>query len=274
MVRNMNVLRWIGVFPASIVGMYVCYLFSMFAGYLNFGWGITINGETINVVGAIVSILANGFAGYGFVYCGAYVAPSHKAVTALILMIILVIGVILGIYQDFSLGRATILETIRLLVNPIGSYIAFESIKEDVIANIKTPERPMQDFGESREDYMKRVNEYKESVNRIRNSTFERNPSICIDIDGCKIMLKDDFIKREWYKTKEGGIPVRGQYEPAAHFLKRIDEYRKMKAEQKRKYDEELARKKQSILGRCANAPLSKSEYEADEILKNYKGEK
>lgn len=274
MVRNMNVLRWIGVFPASIVGMYVCYLFSMLAGYLNFGWGITINGETINVVGAIVSILANGFAGYGFVYCGAYVAPSHKAVTALILMIILVIGVILGIYQDFSLGRATILETIRLLVNPIGSYIAFESIKEDVIANIKTPERPMQDFGESREDYMKRVNEYKESVNRIRKSALERKPSICIDIDGCKIMLKEDFIKREWYKTKEGGIPVRGQYEPAAHFLKRIDEYRKMKAEQKRKYDEELARKKQSILGRCAKAPLPKSDYEADEILKNYKGEK
>lgn len=272
----MNVLRWIGVFPASIVGMYVCYLFSMLAGYLNFGWGITINGETINVVGAIVSILANGFAGYGFVYCGAYVAPSHKAVTALILMIILVIGVILGIYQDLSLGRATILETIRLLVNPIGSYIAFESIKEDVIANLKTPERPMQDFGESREDYMKKVNEYKykESVNRIRNSTFERNPSICIDIDGCKIMLKEEFIKRDWHKTKECGIPVRGQYEPAAHYLKRIDEYRKMKAEQKRNYDEELARKKQSILGRCAKAPLPKSEYEADEILKNYNGEK
>ena len=146
--------------------------------------------------------------------------------------------------------------------------------KEDVIANIKTPERPIQDFGESREDYLKRVNEhqYKESVNRIRNSTFERTPSICIDIDGCKIMLKEDFIKREWYKTKEGGIPVRGQYEPAAHFLKRIDEYRKMKAEQKRKYDEELARKKQSILGRCSKAPLPKSEYEADEILKNYNG--
>lgn len=272
----MNVLRWIGVFPASIVGMYVCYLFSMLAGYLNFGFGITINGETINVVGAIVSILANGFAGYGFVYCGAYVAPSHKAVTALILMIILVIGVILGIYQDFSLGRATILETIRLLVNPIGSYIAFESIKEDVIANLKTPERQMQDFCESREDYMKRVNEYKykESVNITRNSTFERNPSICIDIDGCKIMLKEDFIKREWYKTKEGGIPIRGQYEPAVHFLKRVDEYRKMKAEQKRKYDEELARKKQSILGRFAKSPLPKSEYEADEILKNYNGEK
>lgn len=85
-------------------------------------------------------------------------------------------------------------------------------------------------------------------------------------------MLKEDFIKREWYKTKEGGMPIRGQYEPAAHFLKRVDEYRKMKAEQKRHYDEELARKKQSILGRCANAPLSKSEYEADEILKNYNG--
>ena len=59
----------------------------------------------------------------------------------------------------------------------------------------------------------------------------------------------------------------------AEDILKRIDEYRKMKAEQKRYYDEEMARKKQSILGRCAKAPLPKSEYEADEILKNYNGE-
>lgn len=112
----------------------------------------------------------------------------------------------------------------------------------------------------------------KEFIDRIRKSALERKPSICIEVDGCKIMLKEDFIKREWNKTKEGGIPIRGQYEPAAHFLKRIDEYRKMKAEQKRRYDEELARKKQSILGRCKKAPLSKSEYEADEILKNYNG--
>ena len=165
----MNILRWIGIVPASILGMYICYLFSMLAGYLNFGWGITINGETINIVSAIVSILANGFAWYGFVYCGTYVAPSHKSVTALILMIIIVIGVILGIYQDLTLGKATILETVKLLANPIGSYIAFESIKEDVVANIKTPERPMQDFGESREDYMKRVNEYRDKMKKIKS---------------------------------------------------------------------------------------------------------
>ena len=85
-------------------------------------------------------------------------------------------------------------------------------------------------------------------------------------------MLRKDFIEREWNKTGKGGIPIRGEYESAAHFLKRVDEYRKMKAEQKRHYDEELARNKQSILGRCAKAPLSKSEYEADEILKNYNG--
>lgn len=124
-------------------------------------------------------------------------------------------------------------------------------------------------FHSSKEESAKRD---KEFIDRIRKSALERKPSICIEVDGCKIMLKEDFIKREWYKTKEGGIPVRGQYEPAAHFLKRIDEYRKMKAEQKRRYDEEVARKKQSILGRCEKAPLSKSEYEADEILKNYNG--
>ena len=113
----------------------------------------------------------------------------------------------------------------------------------------------------------------KEFIDRIRKSALERKPSICIEVDGCKIMLKEDFIKREWYKTKEGGIPIRGQYEPAVHFLKRVDEYRKMKAEQKRRYDE-LTRKQQSIMDKYKRAPLSKSEYEADEILKNYNGEK
>ena len=85
--------------------------------------------------------------------------------------------------------------------------------------------------------------------------------------------LKEDFIKREWNKTGEGGIPIRGQYESATHFLKRVDEYRKMKAEQKRRYDE-LTRKQQSILNKYKRTPLPKSEYEADEIKKNYNGEK
>lgn len=113
----------------------------------------------------------------------------------------------------------------------------------------------------------------KEMMERLRKDCSEHH-SICVTIDGCKIMLREDFIKKEWNKTGEGGMPIRGQYEPAVHFLKRVDEYRKIKAEQKRHYDEELARKKQSILGRYEKAPLSKSEYEADEILKNYKGEK
>lgn len=120
-------------------------------------------------------------------------------------------------------------------------------------------------------DREKRAREFDE---KLRRRFIERKPSICIEVDGCKIMLKEDFVKREWNKTGEGGIPIRGQYESAAHFLKRVDAYRKMKAEQKRRYDEELARKKQGILGRCAKTPLSKSDYEADEILKNYNGEK
>lgn len=109
----------------------------------------------------------------------------------------------------------------------------------------------------------------KEFIDRIRKSALERKPSICIEVDGCKIMLKENFIKREWHKTKECGMPIRGQYEPAAHFLKRVDEYRKMKSEQKRRYDE-LNRKQQAIMDKYKRAPLTKSEYEADEILKKY----
>jgi hypothetical protein len=112
----------------------------------------------------------------------------------------------------------------------------------------------------------------KEMIERLRKDCSEHH-SICVTIDGCKMMLREDFIKKEWSKIGEGGMPIRGQYEPAAHFLKRVDEYRKMKAEQKRRYDE-LTRKQQSIMDKYKRAPLSKSEYEADEILKNYNGEK
>ena len=113
----------------------------------------------------------------------------------------------------------------------------------------------------------------REFEKKLRRRFDERKPSICIEVDGCKIMLREDFIKEEWNKTGEGGIPIRGQYESASHFLKRVDAYRKMKAEQKRRYDE-LTRKQQSIMDKYKRAPLSKSEYEADEILKNYNGEK
>nr|DAH20180.1 MAG TPA: hypothetical protein [Caudoviricetes sp.]DAP95303.1 MAG TPA: hypothetical protein [Caudoviricetes sp.] len=112
----------------------------------------------------------------------------------------------------------------------------------------------------------------KEMMERLRKDCSEHH-SICVTIDGCKIMLREDFIKKEWNKTGEGGIPIRGQYESATHFLKRVDEYRKMKAEQKRRYDE-LTRKQQSILDKNKRTPLPKSEYEADEIKKNYNGEK
>lgn len=112
----------------------------------------------------------------------------------------------------------------------------------------------------------------KEMLERLRKDCSEHH-SICVTIDGCKIMLREDFIKKEWSKIGEGGIPIRGQYEPAVHFLKRVDEYRKMKAEQKRHYDE-LNRKQQSILDEYKRTPLPKSEYEADEIKKNYNGEK
>lgn len=112
----------------------------------------------------------------------------------------------------------------------------------------------------------------KEMLERLRKDCSEHH-SICVTIDGCKIMLREDFIKKEWSKIGEGGIPIRGQYEPAVHFLKRVDEYRKMKAEQKRRYDE-LNRKQQSILDEYKRTPLPMSEYEADEIKKNYNGEK
>lgn len=149
--------------------------------------------------------------------------------------------------------------------------------------------------------------ELDDYVSNTLSKGIKPSKSICIQVGTSKIMLREDFIKREWNKEKDG-IPVRGEYEPTEHFMKRINAYRKRKDQEKRQYDInektakewqaithiprkdgegafhymvrvkpykdkilELTRKQQSIKDGWKR-DIPKSEYEADEILKNYNG--
>lgn len=85
------------------------------------------------------------------------------------------------------------------------------------------------------------------------------NKTICIEVDGKRIMLREDFIEKEWNKTDEKGIPVRGVYESPIHFVNRVKKYRdKMR--------------KQKEIDNSREKSKAKSDYEADEILKKYLG--
>lgn len=67
--------------------------------------------------------------------------------------------------------------------------------------------------------------EIKHDVNEMLERSMKRN-TICIEVDGKRIMLREDFMQKEWNKVDENGIPVRGQYESATHFVNRVKKYR------------------------------------------------
>ena len=76
--------------------------------------------------------------------------------------------------------------------------------------------------------------ETKEFVNDLEAS-IRNSKTICIKVDGCHIMLREDFIEKEWNKTNANGAPIRGEYESAVHFMNRVKKYRKLMAERKNK---------------------------------------
>lgn len=80
-------------------------------------------------------------------------------------------------------------------------------------------------------DMEKRDKEFREKLSK----RLSENPSICVEIDGSRIMLRKEFIEKEWNKTDEKDIPVRGQYEPAIHFMNRVKKYRERMKELKKK---------------------------------------
>lgn len=63
-------------------------------------------------------------------------------------------------------------------------------------------------------------------MDKIKKHAMEHS-SICIEVDGCRIMLRKEFIDNEWSKTDETGTPLRGKYESEIHFKRRLTEYNK-----------------------------------------------
>lgn len=94
-----TVLRWIGVLPASIIGMFIGYVFMQ----LNVSTVHFLNGDFPNVISItdiIVRILANAASGYAFVYAGTYTAPTYKKTVAIVLTVLYVIfGTISGMIE-------------------------------------------------------------------------------------------------------------------------------------------------------------------------------
>lgn len=80
------ILRWIALLPAALIAGWLGYFLMAYA------WNLSLSMQGIDLTDFKVRVChfaASGLAmGAGFVYGGAYVAPSHKTHTAIVLAMI------------------------------------------------------------------------------------------------------------------------------------------------------------------------------------------
>lgn len=89
-------LRWLAVLPSAIIGALVGTLLA------NLAYKAAEKYVGESVVG--VFLAASVFSGFGFVYCGGYVAPTRKSKTSLILAIIQTVAWVVLSAFDFYLN--------------------------------------------------------------------------------------------------------------------------------------------------------------------------
>lgn len=104
-----NFLRWIAVPFAAIIGSLAAYfLVSIWTGFNNVGYEV-YNGEHVaSITKLILGVVAQCAAGAALVFCGTYIAPTHKkscsVVLATIACVISLVSVVLHKFMyEFSI---------------------------------------------------------------------------------------------------------------------------------------------------------------------------
>lgn len=83
-ITDNKVLRWITVPFAAVLGGLALYTILWVVTYMAGGSPYEREG-VVSIVSIILYYVKQGALGYGFVYCGAFCAPSHKLATAKVL---------------------------------------------------------------------------------------------------------------------------------------------------------------------------------------------
>lgn len=118
--RIKNILRWIAVLPASILGAIIGNALAI----INGNAARMINGDspnTFSITDIIMFITANILSGGAFIFAGTLTAPNHRKTTSIVLT---------SLYLVF----ATISSIIEITVN--GISVTFLSIVISVIASV------------------------------------------------------------------------------------------------------------------------------------------
>jgi hypothetical protein len=123
MIRFVDVLRWIGVLPISIIAWIVSY------------WVITLLNvifSPVEMSSYVITLLSSGGSGFAFVYIGSIVAPKGNKVVSIVLATIMVIFA-LASFVTYLYGygdNSMLLQIISTLATILGCIFASIKIGE------------------------------------------------------------------------------------------------------------------------------------------------
>lgn len=121
MTAKYNWLRWIGVFPCSVLVFLFIYL----------SIRVWVRTETSTIYG-IMDVVAPAIAGIAAAYCymwaGVKIAPDHKKHTALVLLIIMILSIGASLYVEIN--NRSVIRIIENTFSILGLIIAYKEVEK------------------------------------------------------------------------------------------------------------------------------------------------
>ncbi len=120
-------LRWIGVLPSAVIGYLLIYFLLKLIMVISL-WLNIDRGDAPYLMEYILPGIAAGYGSFCFVTFGAYLAPTNKRTTALVLLIIMSCFVGMSVFIMIHNFHWQLL--VETLGNAIGCFIAYK-MQED-----------------------------------------------------------------------------------------------------------------------------------------------
>ena len=128
-IKDNKVLRWIAVPFAAVLGGLVLYTILWVMTYMAGGSPYEREG-VVSIVSIILYYLKQGALGYGFVYCGAFCAPSHKTTTAKVLASTATVLALIGFLCAIIIGEHWLVWS-STIATAVGAWISKSTVEDD-----------------------------------------------------------------------------------------------------------------------------------------------
>lgn len=123
--KIINVLRWIAILPASVLGSYLVYIIFFWLNKTKEGF---TNADNLWDIG--IMLVSSALMGGAFVLIGAYVAPSGKRVVSIVLLCLMCALIGIAIFSNL-MGEFSLVSILSSLCMLAGSGYATYSVFKD-----------------------------------------------------------------------------------------------------------------------------------------------